>query len=237
MIGRCTQSGLPCATVGDCPSPFEGCCGDQVLDGPAEGCDDGNRLDGDCCSATCQVEPAASCEPQSCPALGPHLVAAFVKRATTKNADRIGTSERWKTRGTFTLGSGQRVDPDTQPTTLEFSENGSVLYASAIPAGTFEQKHDVCPIQWKFTDAAATLPSAVGWKTARLKQSKLQGGARGACGATVQYNLGSGKNAPMAAPAGSHLRQSLRIGDDCFTALLACRPAGSGLTCETPATP
>jgi cysteine-rich repeat protein len=36
-------------------------CGDGVLD-PGEQCDDGNRLDGDCCSSTCQLDPdGAAC--------------------------------------------------------------------------------------------------------------------------------------------------------------------------------
>src|SRR5439155_1324465 len=38
-------------------------CGDGVLD-PGEQCDDGNVLDGDCCSSTCQFEPATTiCRP------------------------------------------------------------------------------------------------------------------------------------------------------------------------------
>jgi len=31
-------------------------CGNDLLDLPSEQCDDGNRIDGDCCSATCQLE-------------------------------------------------------------------------------------------------------------------------------------------------------------------------------------
>jgi cysteine-rich repeat protein len=34
-------------------------CGNGVID-PGEQCDDGNRVDGDCCSASCQIEPAGS---------------------------------------------------------------------------------------------------------------------------------------------------------------------------------
>jgi hypothetical protein len=45
-------------TVSDCLAPR---CGDGVLHA-GEGCDDGNNLDGDCCSALCEVLPAgASC--------------------------------------------------------------------------------------------------------------------------------------------------------------------------------
>jgi len=32
-------------------------CGDGVLDAPDEACDDGNNTSGDCCSASCQLEP------------------------------------------------------------------------------------------------------------------------------------------------------------------------------------
>lgn len=35
-------------------------CGNGLREG-AEACDDGNTLDGDCCSATCEVEPATGC--------------------------------------------------------------------------------------------------------------------------------------------------------------------------------
>jgi cysteine-rich repeat protein len=38
-------------------------CGDDVLDQPSEQCDDGNSVNGDCCSSTCQFETtAAACE-------------------------------------------------------------------------------------------------------------------------------------------------------------------------------
>ncbi len=36
-----------------------GTCGDGILD-PIEACDDGNLLDGDCCSSACSVEPAGT---------------------------------------------------------------------------------------------------------------------------------------------------------------------------------
>ncbi|MDX2170184.1 MAG: hypothetical protein SF182_24140 [Deltaproteobacteria bacterium] len=39
-------------------------CGNDVLDAPAEQCDDGNALDGDCCSATCQLEVTPCPAPQ-----------------------------------------------------------------------------------------------------------------------------------------------------------------------------
>jgi hypothetical protein len=38
-------------------------CGNGVIEAPGEDCDDGNALDGDCCSSTCRLDPAgASCD-------------------------------------------------------------------------------------------------------------------------------------------------------------------------------
>src|SRR5262249_13059098 len=50
------SSGTPsvCATV----------CGDGIQIG-AEQCDDGNTMNGDCCSSTCQLEPTCEIEPNN----------------------------------------------------------------------------------------------------------------------------------------------------------------------------
>jgi len=49
------------------------CCGDGVVE-PGEQCDDGNLVDGDCCSSSCQFEPSTT----TCrPAAGPCDVAEF----------------------------------------------------------------------------------------------------------------------------------------------------------------
>jgi cysteine-rich repeat protein len=59
----CNASGGP-FSGGRCPGA-EGCCagpsccGNGVVE-PPEQCDDGNQRDGDCCSSTCQFEPAGS---------------------------------------------------------------------------------------------------------------------------------------------------------------------------------
>src|SRR5437870_3376047 len=43
------------------------CCGNGIVD-PAEACDDGNQLNGDCCSANCKFEPPATvCRPAAGP--------------------------------------------------------------------------------------------------------------------------------------------------------------------------
>jgi cysteine-rich repeat protein len=63
----CSSMGDPCPAGTVCDEGGDACvdapgCGDGVLD-PGEECDDGNTMDGDCCSATCQFEPSgSSCE-------------------------------------------------------------------------------------------------------------------------------------------------------------------------------
>jgi cysteine-rich repeat protein len=59
----CNQSGGP-FTGARCPGADgccagSSCCGNGVLSAPEE-CDDGNGRNGDCCSSTCQFEPAGS---------------------------------------------------------------------------------------------------------------------------------------------------------------------------------
>src|SRR5262245_13268845 len=62
MALRWTRIGLLATALAACLSTAlaYGACGDSILD-PGEGCDDGNLTDGDCCSSSCQPEPALPC--------------------------------------------------------------------------------------------------------------------------------------------------------------------------------
>ncbi len=60
----CVSTGDPCPAGTVCNETTDICepvaaCGNGVVD-PGEQCDDGNTLNGDCCSSTCQFEPAGS---------------------------------------------------------------------------------------------------------------------------------------------------------------------------------
>ena len=63
-LADCSSTGDPCPAGTVCNETTDTCgpapaCGDGILD-PGEECDDGNTLDGDCCSANCTFEPAGS---------------------------------------------------------------------------------------------------------------------------------------------------------------------------------
>ena len=63
-VSDCSSAGDPCPAGAVCNEETDTCdetpgCGDGNVD-PGEDCDDGNDLNGDCCSATCQFETAGS---------------------------------------------------------------------------------------------------------------------------------------------------------------------------------
>jgi cysteine-rich repeat protein len=231
LRGSCTRSGTVCALASECPLG-QGCCGNSITE-IGEACDDGNAVDLDCCSSQCKVEPPETCEPQACNVFGPHLVPLTTRRTTFTDGDRSGVSERWTTRGEFLLNAGQRIDPDTDAVELLVSEGTATRYKATLePAGCapltscFVQKGlDTCTKSWKFTDKQADVVKAIGWKTGTFKQRKVTGGV---CGNKVTFTLASGKNATVTNPAGTRIRESIRIGDDCASALLTCTTSVSG---------
>lgn len=62
--------------------------------------------------------------------------------------------------GTFTLGSGQTIDPTTEQVTLrfKFTALGTDYYSAGgpagLPPGSFERKHNSSPARWGLTDTA-----------------------------------------------------------------------------------
>ena len=56
----CNPAVAQCVPTSSSSSSSAGQCGNRSLD-PGEACDDGNLRDGDCCSASCAVEPGCVC--------------------------------------------------------------------------------------------------------------------------------------------------------------------------------
>jgi cysteine-rich repeat protein len=225
VIGRCTGGGALCTTAADC-APGEGCCGNGVRE-PGEQCDDGNLLDGDCCASDCQVEPADRCEPEVCRALGPHL--RPIAEASVEIAGHVpaGSPGRWRTSGQIALGpaggafAGQAIE-------LRVTQQGADICRGEAAPGAFVSRGPRCPRRWRLRRAARTLSGIL-----RQPRAQLRGGRT--CAARLGYVLRGtfGSLVPVAGPG--LVRESLRLGEDCYTALLACQVDGDGTLACRPA--
>lgn len=237
--GRCTVSQQECAVAADCP-PNQGCCGNTLVD-IGEQCDDGNLHPGDCCSGTCQDEPATSCTPSLCAELGivgPHVLAASEKlRLTDAKAD--GTLEKWNKTGDFNLFSGQSVNPAGERVVVAISENDGAngrneLYRIALEPDDCPPATSCFPpnrqgTTWRYRDSrnAADPGAACGFDGATIKkqagnkikfQFKGKADAKDSCAYTFPR------------PSATVLREDIVIGDECATVLLDCRVFGGNRT-------
>jgi hypothetical protein len=231
ILGTCTGSMTACDEVGDCPVG-EGCCGDAVQSGDEE-CDDGNNIPDDLCDGTCTLTPQGvpilGCEDVT----GPHLMPAFVK--TARFADSKANPgfglDKWKVKGDFTLSTGVTIDPDSQEVRVILNQAGPApLYEAVLPPGSFIQKGSVNTPNWRFSDKQADVAGALGLKKTQLKRQLNR----------VPYSI-DGVNVivpidflALGAPP-IRVRQTLRIGDDCATAVLRCilAPNGNSLKCTS----
>lgn len=232
VVGACaggSQDGDPCLNDLDCSGGT--CCGDGTLTAP-EQCDDGNSIDDDDCDSSCQTTtggiPLIGCDG----ILGPHVIAAAVKIAKFKDKDVDNPNEydQWKTKGTFNLPTGGTIDADSEEVEIVFNQ-GAALYDKTLLPGNFVQLGSPAKPKWKFFDDEADVVGAEGWRKGKLK---LKDGE-------VKYGLqGRGVEIPidktvLGAPP-VRLRQTIRVGDDCVTAILVCEEKGNGkvLKCTAP---
>jgi cysteine-rich repeat protein len=101
------------------PTPF---CGNGLVEGPEE-CDDGNNLDGDCCSATCILEPSGStceddgnvCTSDTCDGLGTCLHANLPDETVCDDSS-LCTSDTICVAGECSGGSAVVCDDDDECT-------------------------------------------------------------------------------------------------------------------------
>jgi hypothetical protein len=115
-------------------------------------------------------------------------------------------------RGRVTLHAGQTIDPDSQEVDVAFTEAGRVLYEEQSAPGTFRQSRDRCARTW----------SAVhGTDVFRQRRA-----TNGQCSGDVAFALaGRTENTPPVS-TGARLRESVRVGEDCVTAVVECRAHG-----------
>ena len=231
-IGACLggpQAGDPCANDLDCTSGT--CCGDGTVTSP-EQCDDGNPINDDGCANYC-APPAGGIPLIGCDGLfGAHVGTASVKIAKFKDKDVDNPNEydQWKTKGTFTLPDGTDIDPDGEDVSIVFNQ-AAALYDKTLAPGQFEQLGSPAKPKWKFFDDEADVVGAEGWRKAKLKlkDSVIKFGLQGR-GVEIAID----KTVLGAPPV--RLRQTIRSGDHCATAILVCEEKGDGkvLKCSAP---
>jgi len=244
LIGRCTATQGCCSTDADCPVG-EGCCGNRVVEA-AEVCDDGNRINGDCCSTYCQVE-AAPCVPLplDCAALGPLNVLGnpSIRRMVMRDSRPIDGQYVLTARDRFVLPDGLEIDPDSEIVSFILTENDGANDSHELYRGTLDPAR--CPgtqcfsvrtnavgldKKWEFRGGSTPVSGAPGWKRARLTRnlgfpSQI----------TESYKLdGSALDPPAQADGRRRLRSSVVFGDVCVTRLLDCERnnRGTRFTCR-----
>lgn len=146
-----------------------------LLEG-GEGCDNGNRLDGDCCSSTCQIEPLSDtdgdgiCDAQDpCTNVAgahdffdtpkPKLVVSKIGSDTTAGNDKLTFS------GEFLLPPGSsfsQLHPDTNGARIVIKNAAGVTRLDAtLPAGAYAGRHtrgwsNRRATMWTYADDAAS---------------------------------------------------------------------------------
>src|SRR5262245_14597836 len=219
IAGHCTGSNTLCDDAGDCPSG-QGCCGNGIREGEQQ-CDDGNGVADDMCDNHCIFStagvPLVGCDDLT----GRHVMPLFVRGAAfTKSKKFLGVGyDKWKLRGDFNMPDAVSIDPDTDTSTVFFSQDGPApLFSATLGPGKFTQLGSP-PLKtvWKFLDKEADIAGALGWRKGvfTLLFNKVKAAVDGkVVGVPVSLTA---LNAPPI-----RLRASLRVGDDCATTIITC---------------
>jgi hypothetical protein len=231
ISGRCTRNMMVCTNGSDCPqfATGEGCCGNNEVDDvdgmggviADEECDDGNAINNDTCSNLCKAAggpPVLGCEDLT----GPNILPASIKVAKFKDTEDAPDIDRWKTKGEAIFSTGLTIDPDTEPVTIIYNNiPDGLLFSSTLAPANFVQKDP--KLKWKFKDKEADVPGSPGWRKGKfgIKQNKckfLSDGRKTTLFTAMQIE-------PV------NIRQTIRVGDVCITAVLDCAAKGSGFKC------
>jgi hypothetical protein len=128
--------------------------------------------------------------------------------------------QRWTARGRFAVRPGQAVDPDSQEVDVTFAHAGRVLYDEPSAPGTFHQSRDRCARTWSAVHGGDV-----------FRQRHAPGAGSGACSDTVLFALDGRTEGATPLADGARLRESVRVGDTCVTAVVECHARGRRLRC------
>jgi len=219
-----TTPGQACTVDGDCSGGT--CCGNHVTTAP-ETCDDGNGIADDLCDNTCQFTPQGipvlGCED----VFGPHLIPAFAKPKFTDTTKVPGPFDKHGSKGDFNLPAGISVDPDSEQVTFLFNQ-AAIIHTATLAPASFAQSGRPGTERWKFKDKEGDVAGALGLTKAgfSIRANK------------IKYTFGA-KNIPVAVGTAPpiRIRQSIRIGDDCATAVVTCEINSRGTVVKCSSTP
>jgi cysteine-rich repeat protein len=147
----------------NCPRPPTPVCGNFIVDA-GETCDDGNRVDGDCCSASCTADPGGTpcpgngdlCSPGVCSGSGfcLHQNACIdepIDGAKLLLQRKNGKEKLlWRAKNRTALATGATFDPAATGAALELFSPSAAPISIALPAsgwtarggGTFKFRGD-----------------------------------------------------------------------------------------------
>lgn len=240
--GFCTGNNQACFSQDDCTGQGD-CCGDGTAAGGEE-CDDANGIDDDDCANDCTENDVMAGEgipvDGACSDIvGPNLIPASVKftkfndRGKLGDRGNAGDIDKWKTRGEFILPDGVVIDADTDDVTMTFNNFPvGVVFEHTLPDGNFVHKTDKPTKKvWLFKDKEAN--TAESWRKGKFSQSH----------GIVKFTL-DGRTESMPDPdlfevddvfPPIQIRQSIRVGDVCATAIVTCEvnPSGKVVRCES----
>jgi cysteine-rich repeat protein len=131
------------------------------------------------------------------------------------DSDRLATQG-----GSFVLPPGVSIDPATEPATIYVEGDHQALYEADLAGGSFATSQGGSRFVFQ---AKASQPGVGVGSKLRLKRDGLRY-------AMALRLLGTGIVTPPVSPG--HAKVLLKVGGDCFSAVLACTGHGGGLRCE-----
>lgn len=191
-------------------------CGNGILEVPGEQCDLGplNGELGGLCTTACTIDPDGV-PIVGCDGVPPgSVLPAFVRSSVFKKPKSNLGFSKWRSRGTFNLFPGMSIQPATDAARLVVNQGTTIVGDILFPA------------------SGGMTTSALGGSGAtyklKLKQkaNKVRTALK-ASSAALPVALGSG--------GAVRLRQTLRVGPVCATAVLDCKVLGGGarLRCKS----
>ena len=149
---------------------------------------------------------------------------ASIKVTKFKDTDEAADVDRWKTKGEGIFATGLTIDPDTENVTHHLQQHArrrAVLEHPRAAAGNASCR-TTPKLKWKFKDKEADVPGSPSWRKGKFRHQAATRCKFALDGRkTTLFTARRRRLRPM--------RQTVRVGDVCITAVISCVPKGSGV--------